>query len=1074
MSRHRSDHARRVPVGFFKQLFEDFAEGVVNQNTVGLAVMHEDGDLGVIVGVGDNGLEIEFVSGNKFPFGVIENIGAKTFAWMPWESLSSSDDSQITSEDVQIRLDLLRQISYLVAIGHSDDTADLFRTHCGDWLSATGYAAMINKLEAIRDTEIQRAQFGRKVIESYSDKSLADLNVLFNTTASEKMISAAEFAEIKQRKLGLRLAGVGMRLDVEQAHACARPEQHLLIKARAGSGKTRTLAAIAALAINDQSLDPDQVMILAFNKKAAAEVGERVRDAGVADYRNARTFHSLAYGLAGATGRKLVFDDGNGSPSRRKQAQFVERTIRNILNPNFKTKLYEFFRREIEQIERIGAELPKASYFVFRRAMTLVTLSGDAVKSDGEKFISDFFFEHGISYEYEAAWSWEHDDLIQGVPYHPDFTIRVDGKSLILEHWAIDPNDPSATVPAWWEDTNTAAYRQQIEDKREWCHKHKIQLIETHTGMLRKGREAFEQELERLLEEAGIRPAKLEDDVLIEKVASAPHTISRMSGLFLQFIQRAKRRGWSVDGATSVIREAPDSDPRNRVFHELALLAYREYQRLLEADSAMDFDDLLLIATDKVKYHGSTLRIPTSRKDSIALKDLYCILLDEYQDFSELYYRMLMAVLEVNSDIRVVAVGDDWQAINGFTGAQPIFFEDFTKLFRNGGTASISTNYRSSSQIVDLGNRLMAGRGQPALSCRQERGKIIAKSVDKVFVEFRNDIQFTTERAIDAPYFIETPHRVPSPQQKPPSASQRRTAKALKACKEFILESWTVGMNAAVLSPSKVLLLSRTGYAYGLQLDNFADCLFSVLGNCDELKSVDLHSYIEITTAHRAKGTEADTVIVLEATKNQFPKVHGDNQLFGPFGVTVLDVLEEERRLFYVIMTRAKRRLLFLTATGSESDYLTELGLNRNSVVHPRQSNAATPSDLAEPVIGEMAGSIKSAIDKLDSWTLYKQNLSPDLVPLLTALERSSLPAPIIGFCIEGDNDDLLAELAWLGRRHKVAVLTGAQIHHEEEWKARGWHVVKPDMQVDLIVRGLHKYLDEPALLEPCAIERDM
>ena len=79
---------------------------------------------------------------------------------------------------------------------------------------------------------------------------------------------------------------------------------------------------------------------------------------------------------------------------------------------------------------------------------------------------------------------------------------------------------------------------------------------------------------------------------------------------------------------------------------------------------------------------------------------------------------------------------------------------------------------------------------------------------------------------------------------------------------------------------------------------------------------------IEVITAHRSKGREAHTVVILDGTVGQFPTVHPDNLLFELFGVTPLEVLEEERRLFYVAVMRTKHRLFALTRMGRESPFL--------------------------------------------------------------------------------------------------------------------------------------------------------
>ena len=745
----------------------------------------------------------------------------------------------------------------------------LYEAECASWWDENGY-------KRHRDAWIE----AHRLPQVYAAESLHSLNRVWHKSL-RGFVSGEEWAQIALAKIKLRLAQVGVSLDKEQQLACGRPEQNLLIRARAGSGKTRTLAAIAALAFKDQQLGPDQIMTLAFNNKAAKEVRVRIkRAAGLDDYRNARTFHSLASRLAGDTGRTLVFDQGDGGPSRREQSKFVERAIHNILNPAFREKLFEFFRREIEQIEQIGADLPPEDYFTFRRALTLVTLSGKAVKSNGEKFIADYLFEHDIDFTYEKTWSWDNPDLIQGTAYRPDFSISANGTGVILEHWAIDPDELDAKVPDWWENTDTNHYLQQIKDKREWCRRRGITLLETHTGMLRKGRQEFESALGDILQGAGIKGFKLPHDVLIERVLATPHRISRLAGLFLQFIQRAKKRAWSVADTAAAIRKLPDAEPRNRVFHELALRVYEEYERLLSVEAAMDFDDLLLKAVQNLKLHGDALRFDTDYKHrhSIALTKLRWILLDEYQDFSELYYRMLSGILEINPDVRIVAVGDDWQAINGFAGAQLAFFRKFVKYFDNGGVATIATNYRSARNIVHAGNMLMAQRGEPAQASKHLAGRIIIRSIDKEYVCFKNGPQSADERMRDAIYFIGTSHESGASKAKGPNTSTVSVAKTLKACADFIVGSWknspgqTLTAEDIVITPRSVMLLSRTGKIYGLKLREFEDRLLSVLAARTGLTAQELESFIDVLTAHRAKGKETDTVIVSGGHTPELPQ----------------------------------------------------------------------------------------------------------------------------------------------------------------------------------------------------------
>lgn len=917
----------------------------------------------------------------------------------------------------QERQRLRGQVQGHLSEGNFDDADTLYRASCADWWPSSEFTE-------IRRRAVRIADF----IARYPDGQLADLDAHYGD-GRDGCLSADDYAWLKLPKLELRLAHLGMPMDEEQLQACARPERHRLIRARAGSGKTRTLAALAALTIYDEALSPDQVLVLAFNKKAASEIGDRIRSAAAIDeFRSARTFHSLAWQLADHAGRELIFDDGNLAPSRRRQTGFVERLIESMMNPAFRERLYEFFRRELEQLDRLGSVLPKQEYLAWRRAMADYTLGGETVKSNGEKFIADFLFEHGIPYRYEKVWSWDKQDRLRADPYRPDFSIADGGRDVILEHWAVDPQDRSAQVPDWWK-TDTRAYIDQIEAKRQFCEKRGIVLLETHTGMLRRGRGVFEGQLKQLLEGAGIRCRKLGHDELVDRVAAAPRTVSRMAELFVQFISRAKKRGWTVDDVAAVIRDAPDAEPRSRAFHEIAVHAYAAYERQLAAQSSMDFDDLLISAAECVRADGGAARLQLDRKTSIAIRDLRWILIDEFQDFSELYYGVIDAILEANPSIRVVAVGDDWQAINGFAGAQLKFFNAFADHFSGAGTATVSKNRRSGRAIVGAGNQLMAGRGPPALAHNDFGGEIDVVAADKVWVER------------GTPYAeIAT-----SVRHDGRTSVNWEFAQALKACVDYIVGSVFMDSARGLRWMPSVLILARTGHAYGENLATFGEGLQRALREHPALQDLandfavrdgvrnpapEGATPIEVMTAHKSKGKEADTVIVLEATTRQFPKVHADNQLFGPFGVTAEDVLADERRLFYVAVTRAEHRLLILTETGMESPYLEVMRRRFLADISPEGNGRRLSKDALH--VGER-------LDRIDRELLIRRNVSTQAVSAWDSVLSGRSPGvPVVGHFLA---QDLYAELAWPSHEPPLAVLTGRHRAQADRWRQEGWHV---------------------------------
>lgn len=926
-----------------------------------------------------------------------------------------AEKSEIVAKRESARQSALRQkVCALMDSWRFDEADSLYRENCCPWWPAADY------------TEIQKRARGiQEWVQSYAGASLSELDA--KHLLEFWHLSGEDYARVKLPKLRLRLARIGMPLDEDQLLACARPEKHRLMQARAGSGKTRALAALAALSIHDEALDPDQVLILAFNKKAAVEIGNRVRGAAsISEFRNARTFHSLAWQLADHAGRELIFDDGNLAPSRRKQTGFMERLIETIMNPAFREKLYEFFRRELEQLDRLGSNLTKEEYLAFRRSLTDYTLGGVTVKSNGEKFIADFLFEHGLAYTYEQVWSWEKQDRLYGTAYRPDFSIIHGGRDFILEHWAIDPTDSFAHVPDWWE-TSTRDYLEQIEAKRKYWAKRGVALLETHAGMLVGGRSAFEASLKALLEYAGIRCRKLEHDELVRRVAEAPRTVSRMAELFLQFISRAKKRGWTVEDMARIVRDDPDHEPRNRAFHELAIHAYAAYEQRLTKQVAMDFDDLLISAANCVRRDGGAVRLQLDKSDSIAIRDLRWILIDEFQDFSELYYQLINAMVEANPSIRLAAVGDDWQAINGFAGAQLTFFNDFAGYFGGAGTTLISTNYRSGRAIVGVGNKLMEGRGEPALSHLDSDCNIDVVHVDKTWLE-------------DNSPYVEAATSVRDDGRR---SVNWELARALKACADCIVASVLTNSTQGQCSMVSTLVLARTGRAYGVSLAEFGRRLNEVLHKRSDLQSIandfavgtsasdwDLgNALVEVMTVHKAKGKEAHTTIVLEAVSRQFPKVHADNQLFGPFGVTAEDALAEERRLFYVAATRAQRRLMLLTETGSESPYLEatrEVG------------GASSRPDGKGKHLGAEAKALACYLDRIDCETLIRKNVSQQAGTAWELLDGQALGRPEVGYSLR---PDLHAELAWPSHKPPIAILTGSHRTRAAAWRDMGWTV---------------------------------
>jgi DNA helicase-4 len=261
-------------------------------------------------------------------------------------------------------------------------------------------------------------------------------------------------------------------------------------------------------------------------------------------------------------------------------------------------------------------------------------------------------------------------------------------------------------------------------------------------------------------------------------------------------------------------------------------------------------------------------------------------------------------------------VGDDWQAINGFAGSELTFYNNFTFNIENSERVHMLTNHRSDGKIVGAGNALMKNYGSPAnVANNKGEGKITLLSIDDIFVYPIGD-KSKDDLPVESEFLI---YYRPS-NNNSTDICNFRASKYLKLCYLVCSSPENLGKS--------ITILSRTERISGVSPRYFQKKLFEWIQSDDDEFVREQVSKIKISTIHSYKGLESDIVIIIEATDSMFPKIHPDNNLYNVFGRTAVDYLEEERRLFYVGITRAKSAIYFLTETKKVSQFIqTDLGL---------------------------------------------------------------------------------------------------------------------------------------------------
>ena len=805
----------------------------------------------------------------------------------------------------------------------------------------------------LKENGEQRAWYLKKALESGTVSFLESENLKLCPSCKKNLILKNKHIcydckrEEKKNFFASRvkMSGEPFFLDDEQINAVLS-DRHCLVTARAGSGKTRVLTAKLIDLFFNQGVRQDEVLAFCFNRDAAEEIRKRLNsecaiDGKVLfrDYDVVTTFHSYAVDSIRPRIRNILTDE-----------QFHHRTnlIKEIINhfrntkPKFEECLREYFLENTLKIDRQRFKSME-HYYHFVRNSRYRTLNGERVRSIPEKIIADFLFEHQIEYQYEARFYLKNADLnnhnLSNLEFDkftgplkdknetvPDFYLPK--YKIIWEHWGITGKE---TEKEKEEFTNAVCnyneYLQNMEWKRSfwnnWRYKliankryvndfSKIsKLIETNPDDFQaKEREQIETVLKKLLESNGVLCKKLSEAEIMKKVWEKAEDY--FTSQIRQFIDKFQQQ---YIGNESAFEEKARgiNDEREKSFLRLGYMVYKEYIKVLRGE-----------AEGYTKYKGfnydynlclkeATVEILSGTHDN-RIKQLKWILIDEYQDFSELFFSLISAIRSRNPNIILFCVGDDWQAINRFAGSDLKYFENFSEYFPNSDSYNITTNYRCEDHIVNNAGEFMrrfkvGGKSQKGFL--ENTGSFEERYIAGIKSEDANDYKWlfmedgcwksNNDRDVDFTSFY-----------------HQNIMAYVKFCSEITNQN-----------PDKTIkILTRTRKFLGKDLYE----IDGILKN-PKLCKID-NPKVEVKTVHQSKGEEADIVILTEVDENHFPIFHPDSNLFSVFGENEYSIMEDEIRLYYVALTRAKHSIYVLYSKDSPSCFIKNPPKKRSQKYH--------------------------------------------------------------------------------------------------------------------------------------------
>ena len=650
-------------------------------------------------------------------------------------------------------------------------------------------------------------------------------------------------------------------LTKEQRLAVVVDEDATLVLAGAGSGKTSVIATKASYLVKAEIRAPEEILLLAFAKKAAGEMTERLKKHGVPI--EASTFHGLGNHIIGKVegSKPVVAEEAKDNFVRES---FIKEILTYLVHHVAEVSIYviTWFAHYRTMPKTEWDFKTKREYYDYMADQDLRTLQGESVNSYEELKIANWLYQNSIEYKYEKP--YEHKIPANGKRiYQPDFFLPEYG--IYIEHFGVRrPKGEENNMKKWRTAPyiDRKEYLEGIKWKRGIHAEYETHLVETFSDELQDAN--WQTILRERLAPHGVtfktRPQEKIYDDIVKK-----GRVDSLTRLLAGFLKKFKSGNYTIEDCEGRA-EALNLGERGRAFLRIFEYVLAEYKKRL--GEKIDFEDMLSRAAGYVEADKY-------------ISPFHHILIDEFQDMTQSQARLIKALKAQHPQTRIFAVGDDWQSIFRFAGADIHLMRNFGAEF--GGVFDGEAGVRE----VDLGQTF--------------------RSVDKIADAARK-------------FVLENPDQI-----RKQVASNRTTTKP--AIKIIFSPDKSEGKYIEVLKK-----LSAQA-----EVDNKRASVF--LLRRYSVPKLDLSSLrrrfpnlqIDFKTIHGSKGLEADHVILLNADRGGngrrgFPSEINDDAL-----LSLVSAKEEahphseERRVMYVAMTRARESLTILASKAHPSAFVTEL-----------------------------------------------------------------------------------------------------------------------------------------------------
>ena len=683
----------------------------------------------------------------------------------------------------------------------------------------------------------------------------------------------------------------GKSLDNQQRMAVVVDEDNTLILAGAGSGKTLTISGKVKYLVDLKNINPKEILLISFTRKAAQEMTARISDKLNIDIES-KTFHKLGLDIIKQKRKKSpdISDDLN---------DFIDKYFKNVIYKDEKKlkSLIDFYGYyinippDIDNYDNIGEyykRMKHIDYTTLKGKQQISqfnkeneeilknqrrTIKGERVKSLEEVMIANYLYLNNVEYVYEKKYPYDIKDNYRK-HYSPDFYLPE--YDIYIEHFGVNEYNKAPQLSPIEEKK----YIEGMDWKRKLHRQNNTVLVETYSYYNSQG--ILLQELRRKLSQLGVEFGEVDYREVYDTIITNKEDkyFKELRKLISTFINLFKSRGYKLDKFDEFIADInkmknPFNKQRNLLFMNMVKDIYQKYEEYLEENSKIDFNDMIIESTNIIK------------NDEVKFDYKY-IIIDEYQDISQSRFNLIKEIKR-QTNAKLMCVGDDWQSIYRFAGSDINLFTDFGKYVGYYELLRIEKTYRNSQSLIDIA------------------GKFVMKNDEQLVKNLKSDKKY--ENPINIIGYMGD------------------ILQAVEGAIEDIVSEFG--------SDSNIIILGRNNFDIKMLQDKHQieqDNNLIEIKKKDERYFVKYKKYpklkIEYLTVHKSKGLEGENVIIinLENKIAGFPNQMTDDPVLD-FVLTRQEDFElaEERRLFYVALTRTKNKCYLIVPEMNSSIFCDEL-----------------------------------------------------------------------------------------------------------------------------------------------------